>query len=98
VVPDERIVLESVVGALYVHVLQGMARQLVLDDVLERDAQKAGMRHAEKFVQVSGVAGADLERPVNVEVPVGIAVGKDLHGQPVLVRQQTDEPAARPAG
>src|SRR5678816_1051101 len=75
---EERIVLDGVAGALDVNVLERMGGQLVIDDVLRRDAQKCRLRHAEELIQVRRVAGSDLQSAVDVGYPVRVSVHEDV--------------------
>ena len=71
--------------------------QAEVDDVLRRDAQKPRARHAEEAVDMSGVSGARLQRPVDVGEAVRVAVDEAIDRQIVLVGQETNE-APRRAG
>ena len=95
-VPDERIVLDGIPRPLDVDILQRMGRQLVVDDVLRRDAQERGLGHAEELVQMRGISGADLEGPVDIGDAVRIAVDKDIDRDLLEIGQPADEAAAGP--
>src|SRR3990172_1545936 len=49
---EEGVVLEGVLRALHVHVLEGVGRELVVHDVLGRDAEEARARDAQELVHV----------------------------------------------
>ena len=76
----------------------GVGRQVVGLDVVGRDTQELGLWDAEVFVEVGGVAAADLQRAVDVEIAVRVAVGEDVDGQLMAVGKAADEPPAGPAG
>jgi len=54
--------------------------------------------HAEELIEVDGVAGADLEGTVDVEVAVRIAVDKGIDGDFEKVAQAADKPPAARVG
>ena len=92
---EERVVLESVLGALDVDLLQVVGRilQLEVEDVLGGDAQVLRLRHAEELVDVGRVARADLQRAVDVRDAVGVTVHEAVDRDLIRVRQATDEAA-----
>ena len=96
VVQDEGVVLERVLGALDVDLLQRMGREVVVEDVLGGHAEEPRPGNAEELVDVGGVTRADLERPVDVGDAVRIAVDERVHRQVALVREPPHEPARRP--
>ena len=68
-----------------------------VDDILWRDAQETRPRHAQEAVDVSRIAGAYLERAVNIGKAVGVAIDEAVDRQVLLVGKQADE-APRGAG
>jgi len=63
---EERVVLERVLGSLDVDFLQGVGGELVINDVLGRDAQEARFWNAEELREMRRVPRADLEGAVDV--------------------------------
>ena len=92
---EKRIVLERVLRAFDVDILERVGRQLVVHDVLWRHAEKTGAGDAEKAVDMCRVARADLERAVDVGDSVGVAVHKGVDRQIALIREASDESARR---
>ena len=68
-----------------------------VDDVLRRDAEETRPRHAQEAVDVGCIAGADLERAVDIGKAVRVAIDEAVDRQVLLVGQQADE-APRGAG
>ena len=77
---DEGIVLQSVLGALYVGSGQRVRRVLKakVDNILWGDAQEPSSRDAEKAIDMRGVARSRFQRPVNICEAVRIAVDETI--------------------
>ena len=69
----------------------GRVLKTEVDYILRRDAQKTRLRHAQEAVDVSGIAGAYLERAINVGKAIGVAIDKTVDRQVPLVGKQADE-------
>ena len=74
VMPHERVLAQRVVDALDVHLGQFVDRQAIVDDIIRRHPEESGPQHAEKFVDVGGVARIHLQRPIDVADAIRIAV------------------------
>ena len=94
---EERVVLERVFRAFDVDIEQRVGGQIVIDDVLGRDAEIVCLGDAEELGDVSGVARTDLQGAVDVGDPVGIAVDERVDGDLALIRELSNE-SARGAG
>ena len=77
----KRVVFDGVLGTFFILFFQGVCGQVVVPDVLGRDTQKFGMRHAKEFVDVGGISGADFHGSVDIGIPVRITVGEDIYRQ-----------------
>ena len=95
---DEGVVLEGVFGAFDVDFLERMGGQFVVLDVLGSDAEEAGLGDAEKLVEMGGVAGADLEGAVDVEIAIRIAIDESIYGYLEAVAESADKAAAGTGG
>ena len=90
---EEGVVLQRVLRALHVHLLELVRRvlEVEVDDVLWRHAQEACLGNAEEAVDVGRVPRADLQRPIDVRDAVGVAVHEAVDRQLLVVGQAPDE-------
>ena len=95
---EERVVLQRVLGPLDVHLLQGVCGQIVVLDVLRRDAEERDVRHTKELVYVGGVARADLQRAIDVGDAVRVAIDEGVDRQLALVGEAAHEAACGSRG
>ena len=100
VLDEERVVLQGVSGALdvgFAELVRGVLEIPVLD-VLRGETEKARVWHAEKTVDVRRVAGADLERSINIKIAVRIAINKGIDRDFERVAEPANESSACAGG
>ena len=100
VLNKEGVIFEGVFGPLDVDIVELMGRifEFIVDDVLGSQAQIMSLGHAEEAIDMGSVAGADLERAVDIGHPVGVAIGEGINGDALFVGETSDKSPGRTGG
>ena len=66
-----------------------------IDNILRRDPEESRLRHTQEAVDVSGIAGSDLQRAIDVREAVRVAIDETIDRQFLRIGQHANEASGR---